>query len=192
MRRRVAVATLCSAWHLAAAAQTTPSAQAGSEQASWAALRDGAILVLRHANAPGGGDPVGLKLGDCSTQRNLDAAGRAQARRIGERLRQERVTIGAVWASPWCRTRETAALLQAGTVHEVPAVASFFDDRTLEPAQTAAARDALLAWRGPGALVVVTHQLNIGALTGVFPASGEGVVLRRTGAQLEFIGHWLP
>lgn len=192
MRRRVAVATLCSAWHLAAAAQTTPSAQAGSEQASWAALRDGAILVLRHANAPGGGDPVGLKLGDCSTQRNLDAAGRAQARRIGERLRQERVTIGAVWASPWCRTRETAALLQAGTVHEVPAVASFLDDRTLEPAQTAAARDALLAWRGPGALVVVTHQLNIGALTGVFPASGEGVVLRRTGAQLEFIGHWLP
>lgn len=173
-------------------AQAAASAPAPSELAAWDALRDGAVVVFRHANAPGGGDPAGLKLGDCSTQRNLDAAGREQASRIGERLRQQRVAIGAVWASQWCRTRETAELLKGGAVRDATQFNSFFGDREREPAQTAAARQALLAWRGPGALVVVTHQVNITALTGVFPASGEGVVLRPRGAQLDVVGRLPP
>ena len=62
-----------------------------------------------------------------------------------------------------------------------------------EPAQTAAARSLLLGWRGPGTLVVVTHQVNITALTGVLPASGEGVVLRRgSGSRLDVVGRVLP
>ena len=195
--RRAWLALLCAGLGLlalagSALAQGPASAVAGDEAAAWAALRDGNIVIFRHANAPGGGDPSGLKLDDCSTQRNLDASGREQARRIGERLRQERVTVGAVWASQWCRTRETAELLQAGPVRDALSFNSFFADRSREAAQTAAAREALLAWRGPGALVVVTHQVNITALTGVFPASGEGVVLRRSGAQLETIGRLLP
>jgi phosphohistidine phosphatase SixA len=192
VNRRALLALLGAAASAGLGAQTAPGAALGSEAAAWAALREGAILLLRHANAPGGGDPAGLQLGDCSTQRNLDDAGRDQARRIGERLRQERVPVGAVWASPWCRTRETAELLQAGAVRDVASVASFFGDRSREPVQTAAARDALRAWRGPGALVVVTHQVNITALTGVFPASGEGVVLRRRDAQLEVVGRLPP
>lgn len=174
------------------AAQAAASAPVPSELVAWDALRDGAIVIFRHANAPGGGDPTGLKLGDCSSQRNLDAAGREQATRIGERLRQQRVAIGAVWASQWCRTRETLELLKGGAVREATQFNSFFGDREREPAQTAAARQALLAWRGPGALVVVTHQVNIAALTGVFPASGEGVVLRRRGTQLELVGRLPP
>lgn len=196
MRRAFVMAACVALCSLAAAdrstAQTAASATPADEPAAWAALRDGAIVILRHANAPGGGDPSGFKLGDCSTQRNLDGAGREQARRIGERLRHERVTVGAVWASRWCRTRETAELLQAGAVRDAPAFNSYFADRSREVAQTAAAREALLAWRGPGALVVVTHQVNIAALTGVFAASGEGVVLRRQGALLEPIGRLLP
>jgi phosphohistidine phosphatase SixA len=170
----------------AAAAQP----QAGQE--AWGALRHGAILVLRHASAPGGGDPPGMTLGDCRTQRNLDAGGREQARRIGERLRQEKVAVGAVWSSQWCRTRETAELMKLGPVREMPAFNSFFGDRNAEPAQTAAARELLLVWRGPGALVVSSHQLNISALTGLPTASGEGVVLRRDGGRLEVVGRVQP
>lgn len=166
-------------------ADTEPSA-------GWDALRTGAIVVFRHAEAPGGGDPPGLKLDDCSTQRNLSAEGRAQAQRIGDRLRQERVAVGAVWASQWCRTRETAQLLHIGPARDAIAFNSFFAEREREAAQTAAARAALLGWRGPGSLVVVTHQVNITALTGVSPVSGEGVVLRHRAGTLELVARVLP
>ena len=175
------------------AATATTAAETANEPAAWGALRQGAVVVFRHANAPGGGDPPGMTVGDCASQRNLDEGGRDQARRIGERLRKEKVAVGAVWSSAWCRTLETAALLQAGTVRNQPAFDSFFADRSREPAQTAAARELLRGWRGPGALVVVTHQVNITALTGVLPASGEGVVLRRgSGGRLDVVGRVLP
>ena len=162
------------------------------EDAAWSALRAGGIIVFRHALAPGVGDPAGMQLGDCKTQRNLDAEGRAQARRIGERLRQQQVTVGAVWSSQWCRTRETAGLIAAGPVREQPAFNSFFGERSRVAAQTAAARELLLGWRGPGALVVVTHQVNISALVGGAAASGEGIVLRAVGDQLVSVGRILP
>ena len=174
-------------------ATATTAADTHNEQAAWAALRQGGVVVFRHANAPGGGDPPGMTVGDCATQRNLDDSGRDQARRIGERLRKEKVAVGAVWSSAWCRTLDTAALLKAGNVRNEPAFDSFFADRSREPTQTAAARELLLVWRGPGALVVVTHQVNISALTGVQPASGEGVVLRRgSGSRLDVVGRVLP
>jgi Histidine phosphatase superfamily (branch 1) len=180
--------TLLFALNLTAAA----AAQPRDDDSALSALRDGGIVVFRHAIAPGGGDPPGFSLGDCSTQRNLDATGREQARRIGERLRRERVMVGAVWTSQWCRTRETAELMGLAPVREMPAFNSFFGNRSAEPAQTVAARDLLLGWRGPGALVVSTHQVNINALTGVSPASGEGVVLRREGAGLVLVGRLQP
>lgn len=172
----------------ASALAATPSVDA----AAWAALRDGGIVVFRHAHAPGGGDPASFKLGDCSTQRNLDEAGRAQARRIGDRLRQERIPVGAVLSSQWCRTRETAELMAIGPVREVPAFNSFFDDRSRESAQTTAMRSLLLGWRGPGALVIATHHVNIMALTGIGPQSGEGIVLRRQDGQLVVVGRISP
>lgn len=159
------------------------SAMATASDADWSALKDGHIVVFRHANAPGGGDPPGLKLGDCSTQRNLDDAGRAQARRIGEQFRRRGVKVGAVLTSQWCRARDTAELAFPGMARDDPSFNSFFDDRSREPAQTAQARATLARWRGPGVLVVTTHQVNISALTGVYPASGEGVVLAPDGSQ---------
>ncbi len=160
--------------------------------ADWDILRAGGVVLFRHAIAPGSGDPPGMRLGDCATQRNLDAAGRAQARRIGEAFRAAGVEVGAVLTSAWCRARETAELAFPGQVRPEPAFDSFFDDRTEEPARTAAARRLLLAWQGPGALVAVTHQVNITALTGVFPASGEGIVLRREGTALAVAGRLRP
>src|SRR3712207_523458 len=74
--------------------------------------RGGLVMLMRHARTePGTGDPPGFRHDDCSTQRNLDATGRAQARAIGERLRAERVPLGRVLTSRWCRCRETAELL---------------------------------------------------------------------------------
>lgn len=143
----------------------------------WETLRAGGIALFRHAHAPGTGDPPGMRLGECATQRNLDAEGRAQARRIGAALRAAGVEIGAVLASRWCRAAETAELAFPGRLRPEPAFDSFFAERGEGPARTEAARRTLLAWDGPGALVVVTHQVNITALTGIVPASGEGVVL---------------
>src|SRR5499425_2488520 len=86
-----------------------PSAQA--TDAVLDALRTpGAVVVLRHSYAPGGFDPPDSKLDDCSTQRNLDETGRAQARRVGEAFRLHGIAVGRVLSSPRCRCIDTARL----------------------------------------------------------------------------------
>jgi phosphohistidine phosphatase SixA len=147
---------------------------------AWAELaKPGSIVLFRHATAPGIGDPPGFQPGDCATQRNLDDRGRAEARKLGELFRTRKVQVGAVLTSQWCRARETARLAFGQQARDEPAFNSFFrssqEDRQ---AQTARARAVLTSWRGPGALVVVTHQVNIQALAGVGAASAEGVVVR--------------
>lgn len=169
-----------------------PAPVSSTEVAAWQALRHGGILLLRHATAPGGGDPPGMRLDDCATQRNLDDAGRTQARRIGVMLRAAEVDVGSVLASAWCRTRETAEIAFPGRVVLEPAFNSFFANSCAGPEQTAAARAILRAWSGPGALIVSTHQVNITALTGIVPASGEGVVLRKEGDILTTVGRIRP
>jgi phosphohistidine phosphatase SixA len=158
-------------------------------------LRDGDVLLYRHALAPGGGDPPGFRAGDCSTQRNLSDEGRAQARQLGEALRRRlgALTVGAVWASPWCRTLDTARLaFPRQTVQPQAAFASFFQQPDSEAAALAQARRQLSAWRGPGVLVVITHQVNITGLTGIYPASGEGVLLRWTDGAFQLPGRLEP
>ena len=154
----------------------------------WAALRAGGVVLFRHASAPGVGDPVGFRLEDCSTQRNLGDGGRRQATAIGARFRAEGVVVGRVIGSEWCRTRETAALAFGGRFEGEAAFNSFFGDAGSEAARTARARETLAGWRGPGVLVVVTHQVNITALTGVVPGDGEGVVVRVDGSRVEVLG----
>ena len=179
----------CLRWLAAPALGTLALSSQANTAAAWQALTTpNAIVLFRHALAPGGGDPAGFVAGDCSTQRNLSDEGRQQAKRIGAELRKNGVNVGSVWHSAWCRTRDTAQLafphLAAPVLRAEPAFNSFFGNPSDEPAQTAAARQLLLGWRGPGTLVVVTHQVNITALTGIVPQSGEGVVLQREGTQL--------
>jgi phosphohistidine phosphatase SixA len=163
---------------------------------AWALdLRDGDIVLYRHALAPGGGDPPGFKLGDCSTQRNLSDEGRQQARQIGDALRQRlgNLRVSAVWSSPWCRTLETARLaFPSAQVQPQAAFASFFEQADREAESLAEARQRLSGWRGPGVLVVATHQVNITGLTGIFPSSGEGVALRFGGGKLAVLGRIDP
>ena len=169
------------------------AARAESPDATvWTALKDGGIVLFRHANAPGVGDPPGMKLGDCKTQRNLDETGRAQARQIGRSFQAKGVSAGRVIASQWCRAMETAELAFPGRVEAEPEFNSFFDDRSKSSAQTERARKILLAWRGPDALVVVTHQVNIQALIGQALSSGEGVVVKAVDTRLVIVGRIKP
>jgi phosphohistidine phosphatase SixA len=155
-------------------------------------LQPGSVVLIRHALAPGVGDPAAFVLNDCKTQRNLNDEGRAQAVRIGEFFRQQRVLVDAVWSSQWCRTRETADLAFPGVRVDKAAFNSFFGEPDSAPAQTREARALLDAWQGKGLLVVVTHQVNITAITGVVPASGEAVVLRREAGQWKAVERVSP
>lgn len=142
---------------------------------------EGHIVLMRHALAPGTGDPGNFALRDCSTQRNLSDEGRAQAAQIGARLRAAGLGSARVLSSQWCRCLETAELLELGSVEELPPLNSFFRQRDLQPAATQALKDWLLAQPSGEPVVLVTHQVNITALTGVYPRSGEMIILQRTG-----------
>ncbi len=160
---------------------------ARASDAAWEALKAGqAILLMRHAIAPGGGDPAGFKLGDCSTQRNLSDEGRAQARKAGAMLREKGILNPQVFSSRWCRTRETAALLGFDAPQELPPLDSFFGKPELGPQRRAAFMEWIVQ---PSALprILVTHQVNITAFTGVVPASGEMVIVRKAGDGVEVL-----
>ena len=148
----------------------------------WHRLRTGRgyAVLLRHALAPGTGDPAGFRLGDCSTQRNLSAEGRRQAIAIGAQWRRERMPVDRVLTSRWCRARDTARLLAVGTVTAYPALDSTFTVSDAVAVQRAAQVRGLIAGhRGqPGVLVLVGHQVNITDITGVVPASGQAVVVK--------------
>ena len=158
----------------------------------WEGVGTGSVVLFRHALAPGGGDPDGFKLEDCRTQRNLSAEGRAQAHRLGAAFAQRGIAVGAVWSSQWCRTRDTADLAFPGKRVDQPVFNSFFNTPELSASATRQAQQLLSAWRGPGVLVVVTHQVNITALTGVVPSSGEGVVVKPSTAGLQTVGRITP
>ncbi len=174
--RRIAVA-----WGLAILFSVLPGPSVAEEAAAWQGLRSGGhVALMRHALAPGTGDPAAFTLGDCSTQRNLSDRGRGQAARIGARFRDRGIETARVFSSQWCRCLETAELLGLGPVEELPILNSFYERRENEDRQTRGLEDWLAEQDLDRPVVLVTHQVNITALTGVFPTSGEMVVLRRS------------
>ena len=166
------------------------SAPVLAEEALWTALKSKHHFVLvRHALAPGYGDPDGFQVKDCQTQRNLNETGRQQSRRIGDLFKSHGIAKALVYSSQWCRCLETARLLGIGDVSELPALNSFFQHFERRKNQT----DQTVEWIRRASLsvptVLVTHQVNITELTGYSPASGELIFVRRdpTGA-LSVIG----
>jgi broad specificity phosphatase PhoE len=137
------------------------------------------VLLVRHAYAPGTGDPAEFSLGDCSTQRNLSEEGRAQAGSMGAWLRRQGIDNARLYSSEWCRCVETAERMELGPVTPLPALNSFYE-RPEDRAPNLAALKDFLAARFPQEkpLILVTHQVTISALTGDFVASGEGVLAR--------------
>ena len=140
----------------------------------------GIVAIMRHALAPGAGDLAKFALDDCTTQRNLDARGREQARKIGAAIRAAGVTIDRVLTSQWCRSRDTARFLDLGPVEDLAALNSFFRNRARAGPQTAELRQFLLGLPPGETVLLVTHQVNITALTGRGVASG-GVFLLEIG-----------
>lgn len=149
----------------------------------------GVVAFMRHALAPGTGDPAAFTLNDCTTQRNLDDRGRTQARRIGAAMRAEGVSFDAVWTSQWCRCRETAQLVDMGLPMDVPSLNSHFAGRGDRVQQTADTLALISELPEGERVLLVTHFVNISALTGQSAGSGEIIVTRRTTeGGLEVIG----
>lgn len=139
----------------------------------------GHALILRHALAPGHNDPAGFDLRNCSTQRNLDDAGRAQAAAIGTWLRARGVRPEAVFTSPWCRCIETAELMAMGPVIEERGLRSFAENRSPKSETLSRLRKFLGAHSNSKApLVMVTHSSTVADLIGGLVGSGEGVVVK--------------
>jgi len=139
------------------------------------------VLLMRHAIAPGIGDPVGYKLQDCKTQRNLDATGRAQAQKTGQWLKAQGVGNALVFSSAWCRCKETAENLAFGTPALEASLNSFFDDMRQGSQSNANLQKFIanqLKAKGDKALVLVTHQVNITQFTGETVGSGDMVLAK--------------
>jgi creatinine amidohydrolase/Fe(II)-dependent formamide hydrolase-like protein/phosphohistidine phosphatase SixA len=121
-------------------------------------------------------DPPGARADDCKTQRNLDDAGRGQARALGEAFRAHGVRVGRVVSSPWCRCLDTARLMAVGTVETSTSLLS--DRDKTHPQRRAELKEMIATWGGPGTLVLVTHGFAIEALFGFIPASAETLVVK--------------
>ena len=148
----------------------------------WSKLRSGDHFVLiRHALAPGTGDPDNFIIDQRSTQRNLSEEGINQAKAIGGLFRSEGIKSAEVFSSQWFRCLETAELLDLGSVNELTALNSFFRDFEKKPASTNALKQWIANKPLDKPVILVTHQVNITALTGVYPSSG-GIVFVAVGA----------
>jgi len=135
---------------------------------------DANVVFLRHAMAPGFGDPDNFSLLDCSTQRNLNENGRKQARTIGFSINKSGVRFNEIISSDWCRCKETAELLNIGTWQTFLGLNSFFQAYA-ERAVTLRELDLKLKKLKNGVTLMITHQVVITAVTGISVTSGEMV-----------------
>ncbi|MEO0729654.1 MAG: histidine phosphatase family protein [Pseudomonadota bacterium] len=174
---------------LAAAGVVGVASPADANSRAFSALAKGqAVAIVRHAKAP---HPKGRKrvrgtkvvnLMSCASQRNLSAAGRRQAARIGAALKRRGVRSARIISSAYCRTMDTARLLNLGSVswnYDLNALSKPTARR-----QTAGFRSLLRNAPAGRATIIVTHKTNIRALTGVTPASGETLIVNRKGRVL--------
>ena len=141
-------------------------------------LEDGGKLIfIRHAYAPGGGDPDNFNLNDCSTQRNLNNEGREQAKYIGEFFKKNKIQIDKVLSSEWCRCKETAriAFKNFSTNNFLN---SFYSSKYAKnkEKQIEMLNDYVKKYKNNQNLIFVTHYVLISEVLNYAPSSGEIVV----------------
>ena len=148
-----------------------------ADPAAWALLCEGGrIVLIRHAlTDPGVGDPPGFRLDTCSTQRNLSAAGRKEAERLGAAFRAQRVPVAQVLSSPWCRCLDTARIAFGGATVD-PALGNLFTHSENTARQQVAFKALARVPPRGGNLVLITHGATIAAFTGINPGTAEAVI----------------
>lgn len=153
----------------------------------------GVHAIMRHATAPGFGDPENFQLGRCDTQRNLNETGRQEARSLGQIIRKQGIELTAIYSSQWCRCLDTARELNLGEVQELPTLNSFFQGRGNSAAQTKALKKHIAALGPNDKVLYVTHQVNTTGLTDVYPASGQIVLFKLNDkGEVEVVGKLQP
>ena len=141
-------------------------------------LKDGGKLILiRHAYAPGNGDPNNFNLNDCSTQRNLSEDGRKQAQQIGEFFRKNKIKIEKVLSSEWCRCKETAkiAFKNFSTNNFLNSFYSSKYEKNKDKL-VKALNYYIKKFESNKNLILVTHYVMISEVLNYSPSSGEIVV----------------
>jgi phosphohistidine phosphatase SixA len=153
-----------------------------ADDALWEKLKNGGyVILIRHAETdPGVGDPPGFRLNDCKTQRNLNDAGREEAKRLGAAFAKRGIPVAKVMASRWCRALDTARIAFGGS-EPWPALDNTFEAPQRREPQMREVRKALAKPAAGGNLVLVTHGVNVYALTGISPATAEPVVVQPGG-----------
>jgi phosphohistidine phosphatase SixA len=137
------------------------------------------MVLMRHANAPGyGEEPAGIDLKNCALQRNLDEAGKAQARAVGAEFRKRGFTRVRLVSSQYCRALDTAKLMGLGPVEQLPVLNYFnFDDMNKLDGLVRQTKQFMKTIPSNQVAVLVTHISNIKAIASVTPDSGEMVVV---------------
>ena len=196
MKNKVLKTLLTAALLATSLTQPSQASEPAKGLAIWDQLQGsnpkGYVLLMRHALAPGVGDPPNLKVGDCSTQRNLNEEGRTQAREMGQWLQRREIKILRVESSRWCRAKETAKLLNLGKVRPNKNLDSLFQETNLNShPHTANIKKRIINHRNTrGLLVFVGHFVNFQAVAQTSLDSGEGVLVRATSTgEIKILGY---
>ena len=137
----------------------------------------GKLIFIRHAYAPGGGDPENFNIYDCSTQRNLSESGRIQSRKIGNFFKENKIKIENVYSSEWCRCKETASLAFEN-FNTKSFLNSFFSSKFAQNknSQMRDFQKFLLDWDEKTNLIFITHYVVISEILDYPTSSGEIVI----------------
>ena len=141
-------------------------------------LKDGGKLIfIRHAIAPGSGDPKDFKIDDCSTQRNLSQSGIDQSKLIGLFFKKNNIKIDRILSSEWCRCKDTAKYAFEN-FQTFDALNSFYDERFAanENKQINDLKKYIKNWNSDKNLVFVTHYVVISSILNIGTSSGEIII----------------
>ena len=140
----------------------------------------GKLIFIRHAYAPGSGDPKNFNLNDCSTQRNLNDSGRIQSKKIGNFFKENKILIGKVYSSEWCRCKETASIaFKDFSTNSF--LNSFYSSKfsANKYPQIKKLKKFVKDWDGNKNLIFVTHYVVINEILNYYPKSGEIIIANK-------------
>ena len=137
----------------------------------------GKLIFIRHAYAPGGGDPINFDINVCNTQRNLNNSGRNQADKIGSLFKDNNISTDKVYSSEWCRCKETA-LIAFNQFETKNFLNSFFSSKFTQNknSQIKSFKKFIKSWDGKKNLIFVTHYVFISEILDYAPSSGEIII----------------